>query len=1222
MKNMFNPPKDNKPQDKKKKDDRPPINPAPPLTAEERAYWGKVESDRKKREEIAKIEGYPDIEKAAGNIEIYEKSKKAIGEFLGSIIDDFRKSAKTQYDFSVAIERISMLCNDHKIRREDVDSSWMQEQVNEIVNAVDKFENSKGSKLYNFSRLTDIFETSSGENISEKNSSDLVARALSQKIENSEKLSIPTQRAIENFSKIVTYAGIESKMEFLLSVFYNQSKLLGGTKMEIISNMAIFNPSEEFFRQIENYVAESKDDAYKLMSAIDVLDYCAMISSQGIRHKRIKDITFNITNAITSNKKTNYFVATKAFQLSHKLENPHDPRLKYPADYKTLKAGEDLESDYNIKPLVEAEDQYKLKIIEGHCFYRKASEKYGVIYEPDGKVNSFFVLNPEATQKARAEYKRIEPQRISLDEILNREGFMKQNTEEGEREYRNLTRNYLALLELPLKVTIENYLKVKIDSLSVREQLQFLKLLSTKTPREMIGVGDFLNKSQDDKGKINRMKSFLSLEFNHEEGESVNIMKIDSDPTIKEETKEKLFENYAQLVDESEKTVEEIMKIIGDIFYDKKIDKNQIHSAILRKASELFEKAQVEFLGANITATFERDGWVGNEKLGNNDAERLVNYVMEMKDGILEKLTADIKKERMMLQKELKELETAASIINGLLSNLTRSQFEKEMLATSKKAVSAVPERKQIVDEEIKNAKEMVKYSTPEGFPYLYDDFLEENKKFDSGRIKKMIEHYRSLYSLTDQDIKNLTENDPITSAYFKLLKTQEEKDTFIEEIRKGAEASEDVRPYKEVYKPLVKKMEQVLQYQTNLELQIEKLIYGQEVSELLSTVFSKYNEIISASEKLGMEVKDIFKEDKTVSKEDANEIALNLIKKADEIMKQYTGSISNRKKENLEKTLEELDKYNAENIHFLSVAKAVKGEGTSPEDIKGIEYQEITAENLIKKDESLIKQMCSEFIKEINNNSMAKSDADFQDIFEKITEKFPQENESHSGVKEVWQMVEYYWDNWKKYPLFRNDMVEGFVLSIVNNKEKTKIYRYQSNNDTLVFMRVDDLENGKKYCGSLNTAPTLKGLAAGMELFKKVLNKLNDNTVEATSIPQDSSSSAYVEQFGFIINGLYLNFDNTGVPLLKIERSKGNNNYKYKKSKTEDIINEYENKFSNNKFDSSKPSFILKFKKNSPEFFSALDSLVNDKKYIISRYFFTGENNGDVYCAFEKSKS
>ena len=101
---------------------------------------------------------------------------------------------------------------------------------------------------------------------------------------------------------------------------------------------------------------------------------------------------------------------------------------------------------------------------------------------------------------------------------------------------------------------VEKKLKIKLEDYSVREQVQFVNFLSSKSISEVEEVKNFLDKGEGDAARKNRVKSFLSLEEGNEKSE--NIFAIGE--SLDQKTADAIFAKYAEIVDMTGKFREEL----------------------------------------------------------------------------------------------------------------------------------------------------------------------------------------------------------------------------------------------------------------------------------------------------------------------------------------------------------------------------------------------------------------------------------------------------------------------------------------------------------------------------------------------------------------------------------------------------------------------------------------------------------------------------------------
>ncbi len=143
---------------------------------------------------------------------------------------------------------------------------------------------------------------------------------------------------------------------------------------------------------------------------------------------------------------------------------------------------------------------------------------------------------------------KIQPERLDINEVLENEGFKKENM--SEKEYNKLVSIYEDLTELPMKEKIENEFGIELKDFNIREQVQFVNFLSSKSIKEVEQVKEFLNGAKDGEAKNNRIKAFLSLESGEEEMGG-KILKIGG--KLDSESADAVFAKYAEIIDIAEK---------------------------------------------------------------------------------------------------------------------------------------------------------------------------------------------------------------------------------------------------------------------------------------------------------------------------------------------------------------------------------------------------------------------------------------------------------------------------------------------------------------------------------------------------------------------------------------------------------------------------------------------------------------------------------------------
>lgn len=216
---------------------------------------------------------------------------------------------------------------------------------------------------------------------------------------------------------------------------------------------------------------------------------------------------------------------------------------------------------YDESNLRESSSVNPLTTSKDYSAYSTISKDLAVIYDYDSRVDSFFTINKPS-------------RRITLPEVLEREGFDRKNLSPD--DYGLLLYNYKSLIEIPLREKIENEFKIKLKDFSIRQQLQFLNFLSTKTTDQVEIVRKFLTESSDN-SRNNTVKSFLSLELDGSNGNRI----IEIGEKLKSEDADKVFAKISEIVDKIEEGVSDLAS--GEI----KVDPNEVSLGLLERTHKI-----------------------------------------------------------------------------------------------------------------------------------------------------------------------------------------------------------------------------------------------------------------------------------------------------------------------------------------------------------------------------------------------------------------------------------------------------------------------------------------------------------------------------------------------------------------------------------------------------------------------------------------------------------
>lgn len=146
---------------------------------------------------------------------------------------------------------------------------------------------------------------------------------------------------------------------------------------------------------------------------------------------------------------------------------------------------------------------------------------------------------------------------------------------------------YITLLQPQFRIQIESEFKIRLESLPMRVQLQFLKLIFNGDKEYIAKVVDFIDRAGDDESaRLDRFKSFLSLERGDETlGDSIVAF------GQYDEVAGTVFRYYSELLssaDRAEELVREVSACEGEACVE---FANQVRENILNRAQKDLENA-------------------------------------------------------------------------------------------------------------------------------------------------------------------------------------------------------------------------------------------------------------------------------------------------------------------------------------------------------------------------------------------------------------------------------------------------------------------------------------------------------------------------------------------------------------------------------------------------------------------------------------------------------
>lgn len=237
----------------------------------------------------------------------------------------------------------------------------------------------------------------------------------------------------------------------------------------------------------------------------------------------------------------------------------------------------------------------------------KVSELKKIIYEEIAKINFVETLPEEITrlteklsfppaEKAKHSASSIDYYNEDEDErpplkVENVENLLKNLANNKNDEEIFL---FKLMSSLPFRQEIKKKLGFDPAEFDLKNQYYFLQFIGQKTRHDFEKVEKFIADGKTEDAKINRVKSFLSLEFGQDMGDKILSIGESLKNPLNAGTADLLFSQYAQLAGKTERMADEICQMYNEIFFDRtinKVNKDEIAQTILKRASTLLSVA-------------------------------------------------------------------------------------------------------------------------------------------------------------------------------------------------------------------------------------------------------------------------------------------------------------------------------------------------------------------------------------------------------------------------------------------------------------------------------------------------------------------------------------------------------------------------------------------------------------------------------------------------------
>lgn len=120
---------------------------------------------------------------------------------------------------------------------------------------------------------------------------------------------------------------------------------------------------------------------------------------------------------------------------------------------------------------------------------------------------------------------------------------------------------YKNLIGTDFRDFLEEEFEIEFKKLKIPEQFFFLEYIQTQTKENVIKLKEFIKKSNNEKEKIDKFKTFLSIE---QGGKEMGDKIINLGEKLPEEVAKKVFAKYGEIIDTADNTEVEIKKIFVD----------------------------------------------------------------------------------------------------------------------------------------------------------------------------------------------------------------------------------------------------------------------------------------------------------------------------------------------------------------------------------------------------------------------------------------------------------------------------------------------------------------------------------------------------------------------------------------------------------------------------------------------------------------------------------
>jgi len=703
----------------------------------------------------------------------------------------------------------------------------------------------------------------------------------------------------------------------------------------------------------------------------------------------------------------------------------------------------------------------------------------------------------------------------------------------------------------------------------------------------------------------NGLKTFLSTEFDLNMGEK--ILSIGENLSSQPVLADKLFAEYARLVDSAAEEAKKISQVYNELFFDKTVDQDKVRNMILKKANSLLEKSAAD--------------------LSVCPAERKEEYI----SGLL----ADLKRQEMINKMEIAHF---AEMMKSLNSIYRKIEFEIQGYNYFIDPDDA-DEQAEIFAQQM--------FGASENWGKNKDRIAanrSRNTRYDSPRLKGLIDRIKNEYRISSseklnsdqvlqkierdlvmaqakyekwKDVMFKNEKDPEFIAYRKDVEELNRLEDMKWRLQNGQAHAQGRSDFYQAQVARVKKLEELLGLQIELEKKLDQFASGEETPASNQPIFQKYQELVDQTKMTKDRIRSLFKNDKQINNEELDKVAENILQKANDLLSSYTRKITAGQEINEQELLAELAGYEAELVSMGAVLATLKKQfqqDLRPEDIQGVEFKEkVSAAQLTL--QGRIWPALEQLVVFRDGRPMIPGTA----LSGALAAETGLSEEERQASNRVRQMLDIYARNYAHNPALRDELIAGLWEKLKTGQESTRFYLYEKNGQVIAFNRFDDEGAGRKHFGSCNVAAGAKDSTIGDALYRQSIREEGPGfLVEAIVKPFSPAMHLYVDKDQFVAEEIE---DDKAISFVirRYGDQKNAPSFALKGLSPEQIKNIYQQQDNHPDAYLGKDSFVWQGNNEEEAIAWAKKALAagQEPRYRITRYFL--DKDKKLYVGFEK---